>query len=258
MERIVDDDDDDDQTRLEIQFENGIILLVVDFDLERTHFIFEDFNVKVEDTGIVGYKKVPMIENPYDMMQSLSELYHLNAVLMVEDENNQTKITTGHGRLIANAKSPEQDMLNANVLSNDLTYEHSMLVSEMYHLMSTIGYTMRVTTHLIPRNKLFIQLWMIDRQTKENLLGTVTIHNIDKERLEKQLTINLNVGFHFHIESDKVTLKPVPLSFTKEMKLIILQPNTTYHSKHCEGQYVKALPQDFVRCCHSVGIKMRI
>uniref|UniRef100_A0A915HSH6 Uncharacterized protein n=1 Tax=Romanomermis culicivorax TaxID=13658 RepID=A0A915HSH6_ROMCU len=151
MQRIVDDDDD--QTQLEIQFENGIVLLVVDFNLDRTHFLFEDFNIRIENTGIVGFMKVPVIENPYDTMQDLLELHHLNAVLIVEDEVNQTKIITAHSRLIANAKNPQHDMLNANVLSNDLKFVDSVL-----------------------------------------------------------------------IESNNVTLKPIPLSFTEEIKLIILQP----------------------------------
>uniref|UniRef100_A0A915HPJ1 Uncharacterized protein n=1 Tax=Romanomermis culicivorax TaxID=13658 RepID=A0A915HPJ1_ROMCU len=61
-------------------------------------------------------------------MQSLLELYRLNAILIVEDEVNQTKIIIGHGQQIANAKNAEQDMLNANVLSNDLRFVYSILV----------------------------------------------------------------------------------------------------------------------------------
>uniref|UniRef100_A0A915J4R6 Uncharacterized protein n=1 Tax=Romanomermis culicivorax TaxID=13658 RepID=A0A915J4R6_ROMCU len=82
----------------------------------------------VVNTRVVGYKTVPMIEDPYDMMQSLLGLYRLNAILIVEDEVNQIKIIIGHGQQIANAKKAEQDMLNANVLSNDLRFVYSILV----------------------------------------------------------------------------------------------------------------------------------
>uniref|UniRef100_A0A915L2Z1 Uncharacterized protein n=1 Tax=Romanomermis culicivorax TaxID=13658 RepID=A0A915L2Z1_ROMCU len=56
------------------------------------------------------------------------------------------------------------------------------------------------------------------------LLGYLTIHNVDKNNIENQLIVILNVPFYFHSESDRFTLKPTPLSFTKETKVIILQP----------------------------------
>uniref|UniRef100_A0A915JYG3 Uncharacterized protein n=1 Tax=Romanomermis culicivorax TaxID=13658 RepID=A0A915JYG3_ROMCU len=146
----------DTDTHVDVQLNNGVSLLLRNLNLQRTILIFKDFNMTIEPNGLVCEMKIPAINDPMEMVQKILDLRHIGASFVVEDGEKRLKISAGHSSMVRNkhnmnASAPQA---NANILSNDLQFKQSILLSsesmqDVYHIKTLCNSSSNESLHCL-------------------------------------------------------------------------------------------------------------